>query len=506
MISSRTDSLPTDTEGRWAAPAANRCVFVRAGMIASVALASLLPVSCYDDPASTHASNRLDWQHGSIETGYVNDPENEPISAAPYARPTSVFTDRMSLSVSEVDTIEIQSMPFDGSGMLQGIGEPYAFDPRDVRRLTVENNRQAELVGIPYIYGGTSQTNWRNRGTDPEIHEDTPEERELRLASLTRDIYMQIMHFQPGLLKMIGMDSIALADSYERYLATFDWVRDQVSVELDYDWDEDDIRGYIIGHEVLGHGLYDYLFNDMGVVLRGFEENIFIEPGHLGSGHTHVHDSEYLAPEEFYSYGPNRRFFSGYSATNFGEHFAEIARYTFEVRGLIMPGDADYGSPLQKDQGAYISYIEQIFPGVGSYLEQATTRMRMAPENVVNKDVHLVDVYYSDVNAWVEDLAGRGVSYMVYSSRESRFPKMVSSKDLRFVLDRDSVLRAYIDGAQINDLEVTFSDGRAVVEALFYTLRSDDLGESVDLDDLAQLKDRGLLSTRRLVITGLENK
>lgn len=73
---------------------------------------------------------------------------------------------------------------------------------------------------------------------------------------------------------------------------------------------------------------------------------------------------------------PTREFVRGYGISNADEDRATIIEWTFNQRGLIQPGEPDYGSPLQKKQAELIRRLELLSPGTADFLKLKTILLR----------------------------------------------------------------------------------------------------------------------------------
>jgi hypothetical protein len=97
-----------------------------------------------------------------------------------------------------------------------------------------------------------------------------------------------------------------------------------------------------------------------------------------------------------YLYRPNREreFASKYGGTVVEEDRAEIFLWTINDRGLILPGDPDYESPLRKKQELLVSRIEQLVPGFTTSLEELTRELRIVGRTELDR--WLENPYESD--------------------------------------------------------------------------------------------------------------
>ncbi len=109
-------------------------------------------------------------------------------------------------------------------------------------------------------------------------------------------------------------------------------------------------------------------------------------------------------PDEQLAYGNDRVFPTAYSAVSVSEYFADMVSFTFEVRGLILPNDADYGSPLQQKQQLVVERLEKLFPGVADFLEQHTNVLRMDPSLEIYQDAQEVQISQAEINTALDQL------------------------------------------------------------------------------------------------------
>lgn len=83
-----------------------------------------------------------------------------------------------------------------------------------------------------------------------------------------------------------------------------------------------------------------------------------------------------LRREEFYQPSQSREFATHHSSRTPAEDRATAGEHMLFKRGLILEGDADYGSDYHKKQLELLRRLEEIYPGVAKFLEQITPLIR----------------------------------------------------------------------------------------------------------------------------------
>ena len=206
--------------------------------------------------------------------------------------------------------------------------------------------------------------------------------------------------YPPEFLASLGINTIRVADNFENYAGQFDIDSNEVIIEFDvFSGGEESLqtlREYI-SHEVLGHGTHEKIcdgnvFNDTALSSynNGFE--YIGEYSDEATGED-IENHYSQIPSNLLDIGPDRTFVEGYGATNSAEDFATIVEWTTERRGLVMPEDADYGSPLAQKQERIGERIEQLLPGYKAFCEQRTRILRRNPDNEINiHNSRLIDI------------------------------------------------------------------------------------------------------------------
>lgn len=146
--------------------------------------------------------------------------------------------------------------------------------------------------------------------------------------------------------------------------------------------DKDDVQSYF-AHEI-GHALHNEYCNGGDYNDTDLTQSIdFIGTLDPGLSDDAVQRLYAAIPSEQLDYGPGRVFPNPYAATNAKEYFASVIAFTTEERGLIMRGDADYGSLLQEEQRLIVARVEQMFPGFTDFVVKRTAVLRSDASNEI---------------------------------------------------------------------------------------------------------------------------
>lgn len=201
-----------------------------------------------------------------------------------------------------------------------------------------------------------------------------------------------LLDYPPEFLASLGVDTVRIANEYKYFAGHFDRGSHEILIEFDTFSNGGDslaVLRQVVTHEVLGHAVHDVIcggnvFNDKELAQynNGYE--------YLGNTDDSKSIEEIKAhykqiPHELLDVGPKRTFTREYGASNTAEDFATIVEFTLEERGLILPGDPDYDSPLFKKQQLVVKRIEQLLPGFTSYAQQRTLALRNTPDSELNK-------------------------------------------------------------------------------------------------------------------------
>lgn len=204
------------------------------------------------------------------------------------------------------------------------------------------------------------------------------------------NLLLALSDYPQSMLDILGIKTIRLADIYEDYAGHYDRQNGEVLLEFDaFNGSEaslEQLRG-AVAHEIVGHGFHDLLCED------GFQTDLALSSlntmayiGYLPDNSTDEQQTAHYDRARgvsSFAAGANRIFAREYGAVSVYEDFATIVEFSLEYRGLIMPGDADYGSPLQLKQQLIIDRIEKITPGFRAYVEARSRLLRQQPKNEI---------------------------------------------------------------------------------------------------------------------------
>ncbi|MGB4758846.1 MAG: hypothetical protein WBP26_02200 [Candidatus Saccharimonadales bacterium] len=231
-----------------------------------------------------------------------------------------------------------------------------------------------------------------------------------RLLSSLDNIAAMLARYPAGYLKKFGVDTLRLADNYTNYGGHYDTTANEISFEYDQPTGDQALYPFV-SHE-LAHAYHDKYCdgntkNDPE--LSGYNSVDYV--GYFGDASTESQREKLYAqvPQELYVYGPAREFASTYGLSSVAEDFATIAQLTFAERGLVQPGDADYGSSFHRKQELIVKRLESMIPGITVFLQEETRAIRLNPSNEIYADVPTVAVPRQTITDFLGANSGRKV-------------------------------------------------------------------------------------------------
>lgn len=104
-----------------------------------------------------------------------------------------------------------------------------------------------------------------------------------------------------------------------------------------------------------------------------------------GELHPYLRDFLLTIDQRVAELSSYRQYPEPYGAQNPEEHWATMFEQIILMRGIVMEGDKDWGSPYHQVQSAMINDIERQFPGFIQYLTKITALRRMSSNSEFNK-------------------------------------------------------------------------------------------------------------------------
>lgn len=205
-------------------------------------------------------------------------------------------------------------------------------------------------------------------------------------AKVLSSVISQIMIYNPDILQRFGIDRIRLANIYQTFAGHYNPGDHEILFDFKDDKLQDEGIYKVMIHE-LAHAYYDKFCNGIQHNDSEISNHNSIEyvgcPGECGDNNI---------PQELYQYGLRREFVNEYATSSVKEDFATIVAWSFVERGIIMPGDADYKSPLYYKQQIIIDRLEQMIPGSREFLAKLTILLRLKNDNEIYLDQDLPKV------------------------------------------------------------------------------------------------------------------
>lgn len=252
-----------------------------------------------------------------------------------------------------------------------------------------ENNRDVSLVFEPGIIPSSWPEEEDQSRTDSVFSLNS--EKQLLLGRVN-NLLLAIDEYPNSLLSNLGINQVRVDNEYERYAGHFSYHENEILINYD-SFRGNTIEGLqrlrqTVAHEVAHAAHYIYCEGN----IRNDKEISDFNGGFAYIGHGVGDDAsrEDVArhysqiPDKLLEYGEDRMFARPYAATNVAEDFATLVEFTLERRGVIQPGDKDYGSPLQQKQALIISRLDQLMPGFQDFAEERTVVLRREPDNEAN--------------------------------------------------------------------------------------------------------------------------
>lgn len=309
------------------------------------------------------------------------------------------------------------------------------------------------------------------------------------------DVMSVLSEYPPGLLSVLGVDTVKLADTYKSDAIGGHYDTSANEIQIEYNKAREsgfDIRRLkiTVAHEI-GHAIHDTLcagYDHDDLELAGSIEFLGYPPGKATEDELTLFYQQ--VPIAQVVYGPERIFPGLYGATSVEEYFASIVSFTTEERGLIQEGDADYGTLLYKNQQLVVDRIEQLLPGFRAFVEQQTRILRRDPDNEINKYVQETFITTREVRELaltakgqtvvlnglgvVANPGGSSVNVVLHPAVE-----ISDSGELHLQLDSDNYLNLSLTDVK-NDLYFFRPSGS---EELFAN-ESDVIQQSLTIDEL----------------------
>lgn len=216
------------------------------------------------------------------------------------------------------------------------------------------------------------------------------------------DIIDVVNDYPPGMLAKLNVKTIRLADTHLSPLIGGHYNTASDEIQVEYNTKEPDhLSGSLretIAHEV-GHSVHDEWcggFDSEDQELAGSIDFIGRLPESM-SDEGQLARYEKVTNKD-YADGSRRIFPRAYAATSVQEYFACIVEFTIETRGLILPGDKDYNSPLYHNQRMIVDRAEKLFPGFNDFATRMTQLLRTNPKNEIYDDIEHVNVTHTELD------------------------------------------------------------------------------------------------------------
>lgn len=383
-------------------------VVPRLGMAvrAGVATAVLLAAGCSSSSDTEVAEQRIDWE-------VVVPGASVPVEGSVLA---------LDQCASEENLTPIQQ--FDSSGFYKEDQHFYIYDMMKIMDLAQPDASPQEYAdhfieiheetlakkGIKLeFHTNYDLVDWRDGQN--EFGGDFKIDQKRTLLLNLDDMIAVLEDYPDGMLPRLGINKVLLADSTPSETTGGHFIPGEIQVE--YSLDEDTAQREItkrqmykiIAHEV-AHGLHYYLCDGSEKYDQRLGDGVdFI--GRLPKGATREEAEALFAniPPEQLAYGKERVFPNEYSATLVTEYFASIMEFTMEQRGLIMPGDADFESPLYYKQQMIVERIEHVLPGFTEFLQKQTVVLRHHPNSEIYNNIETVDIAVSELPSLIPNTA-----------------------------------------------------------------------------------------------------
>ena len=229
-----------------------------------------------------------------------------------------------------------------------------------------------------------------DEGLVPEDWEDQVGNDKQTLLHRVDNLLRVFGEYPHDLLERFEVKHVRIADEYESFVGHFSRKKNEILVEYDAFEESDSIKNLreIIAHELFGHAAHsvycqENILNDSEFsAANGDFEYIGMYDDDTPTEEI-IEKYEQELPKELVTYGPDRMFASPYGATTAAEDFATIAAFTLEIRGIIQPEDADFGSPLQLKQQIILERLDELLPGFRAFAKERSELLRRSPTNEI---------------------------------------------------------------------------------------------------------------------------
>jgi hypothetical protein len=236
----------------------------------------------------------------------------------------------------------------------------------------------------------------------------------------------ELERFPSEFLKTLKLDTVEFAQSSDWTGGVYRSSEESIGIKLKQPEKLTAYAQIIIVHE-LAHAIHEYICG--GNYEHDLELADGIEFFDVPEG---MRPRGYLAervPDYQVDYGPGRVYPEYYGAHSVYEYFAMIVEFTLVHRGIIMPGDEDYGSVLQKKQYEIIDRIEENFKGFKEFAEFRTAALRLDPKNEIHRNIDTITVTQLEMDEMIKAEQDQiGLNGVVIENAESplhAWPKII---------------------------------------------------------------------------------